>query len=118
MLAPYNRVNVYDPRYKTHIGVSFDVHTHQKHCNRDLSPPCRGLRYRGVGKRSFACSPNRREEFFSETGLPLETVRKVRIGLKVRLCESAKRGKALLAGRSRPPNLPLILRSNYFSDSF
>src|SRR5829696_8956081 len=41
----------------------------KKHCNRDLSPPCRDLRYRGVGKR--ACSPGFLEEFFSETGLPV-----------------------------------------------
>src|SRR5215212_5098337 len=30
------------------------------------------MRYRGVGKR--ACSPGFREEFFSETGLPLNTI--------------------------------------------
>jgi hypothetical protein len=28
------------------------------------------IRYRSVGKRSFACSLNYREEFFSETGRP------------------------------------------------
>src|SRR5215211_4983225 len=37
----------------------------KKHCNRDLSPPCRGLRYRGVGER--VCSASFRLEFFSET---------------------------------------------------
>ena len=50
------------------------MYTHlKKHCNRDLSPPCRDLRYRGVGKR--ACSPGFLEEFFSETRIvPRETL--------------------------------------------
>ena len=29
------------------------------------------IHYRGVGKRSFACSPGFLEEFFSETELPV-----------------------------------------------
>jgi hypothetical protein len=47
-----------------------------------------------------------------------ESVRKVRAGLKLRLCESENGAKTLSPGRSRPTNLPLILRSNYFSDGF
>jgi len=34
----------------------------------------RAGRYRAVGKRNFACSPNHREEFFSETRLPVHLV--------------------------------------------
>ena len=50
---------------------------------------------------------------------PSETVRKVLVGLNLRLCESAKRGKAYLSpSLSRPSNVPLILRSTYSSDSF
>src|SRR5829696_8568211 len=61
-------------------------------------------------------TPNRRPGFPRITST--ETVRNVRTDLKLRLCESENGAKALSPGRSRPTNLPLILRSNCFSDSF